>query len=356
MAYLDATILNDFQAQQASNEKLIGKFGMIDLAKDSTPFVDYVPPSVKEKLATISASRAATIPVIKDQTVTVVTTPGFSYIPTNLAETAEYSFAAFDVFTGFRMFPASFDNNVIDAEYYRSQVLKNVLLESAVTIDNLIEVQLAARKTQTLSYTTQVSQGAGTFSFANDTLTISKAAQTETMFSNLETLMDANKLGGNYRLVTSPAGLQSAKVASAMYGAGNSKNIGWDAAALGLDRRYESHQISTSANFDGYFVRDGGIGLFENFPYDFRNGTTVAGKSWSISDVALPFVNMRANVYVNSEATEATSLVSPNTDSNLIMTHFEEMALWFRFYIVYRYNSAIASRPNDIVYLVGATS
>jgi hypothetical protein len=359
MAYLDTTVLNDFQALQATNEKLVGKFGMIDLAKASTASVDYVPPSVKEKLATISASRTATIPVIKDQTVTVVTTPGFQYIPTNLAETAEYSFSAFDVFTGFRMYPASFDNNVMDAAYYRDNVLKNVLLESAKTVDDIIETQLEARKTQTLSYTTQVSQGDGTFTWddANDWLEINKAAQKETMFANLSTLMDANKQGGEYRMVTSPAGLQSSVIAAAKYGAANDKNIAWDANYLALDRRYESHQLAPSSdNFHGFFVKDGGIGLFENFPYDFRNGTMLAGKSWSISDVTLPFVNLRANVYVNTEATEATSLVSPNTDTNLTMTHFEEMALWFRFYVVYRYNSALATRPNDIVKLIGLTT
>jgi len=67
-------------------------------------------------------------------------------------------------------------------------------------------------------------------------------------------------------------------------------------------------------------------------------------------------MRMRANVYVNKEATEATSIISPNTDTNLVMTHFEEMALWFRFYVVYRYNSAIGSRVNDIVKLKGLTT
>jgi hypothetical protein len=38
------------------------------------------------------------------------------------------------------------------------------------------------------------------------------------------------------------------------------------------------------------------------------------------------------------------------------MTHFEEMALWFRFYVVYRYNSDLSARANDIVKLVGATT
>ena len=70
----------------------------------------------------------------------------------------------------------------------------------------------------------------------------------------------------------------------------------------------------------------------------------------------LPYCRMRANVYTNSQATEATSLITSGTDSNLIMTAFEEMAIWVRFYVVYRYNGDLANRANDIVKIVGATS
>jgi hypothetical protein len=355
MAYIDLTVLNDLQALQATDELRVGKYGMINLVKDSTISVDYVPPSVKESLAKMSSERLAKIPVIKDGDVTVVTTPGFSFMPQNALESDVYSFSAFDVFTGGRIYPSTFEENQIDGQFYRDVQLKRVLEKSARVIEDIIETQLEARKTNILDYTTQVSQGDGTFSFdsTNDLLNISKAAQTDTMFTNLQTLMSANKLEGGYRLVTSPAGLQSAIVAAAKYGSGNSKNIAWDAGFLNLDRRYESHQISTSANFNGFFVRDGGIGLFGNYPYDFRNGTEIGGKKWSITDAELPFVNMRANVYINAEATDATALVA---GTNQLMSHFEEYALWFRFYIVYRYNSDLATRANDIVKVVGLTT
>ena len=120
---------------------------------------------------------------------------------------------------------------------------------------------------------------------------------------------------------------------------------------------YESGNIAAGSDvFNGWFLRDGSMGVFENFPFDFRNGTEINGKKWSISDVEIPFTRMRANVYVNTEATDATALVSAGTDSNLIMTHFEEMALWNRFYIVYRYNSDLTTRANDIVKIKGLTT
>lgn len=356
MAYLDSTALNDFQAKEATNEKFEANYGMLNLAADSTSKVDYVPPSVQTMLSTSSASRNAQIPVLKDQAVTVSTTPGFSNIPVNLGETGNYYFTAYDVFSGLRLYPGSFENNQIDGEWYRDQILRNVLKACAVTTDDIIETVLEARKTQVLSYLAQVSQGDGTFSFASDTLTINKAAQKDTMFTYLKQLMVANQLGGNYSIVTSPAGLLVSEVEAAKYGANNTKDLKWSQSAVPMERRYVSDQISTSANFNGFFVRDGAIGLYENFPWDFRNKTMFGGKEWSISDVKLPYMNMQANVYVNKEATDATSIVSPNTDTNLKMTHFEEMALWFRFYVVYRYNSSLSTRQNDIVKLVGATS
>ena len=112
-----------------------------------------------------------------------------------------------------------------------------------------------------------------------------------------------------------------------------------------LDRLYESGNISAGSDvFSGYALRDGSIGIYENFPYDFRNGTEIAGKKWTITDMELPFCRLRANIYTNSEATDATALITSGTDSNAIMSHFEEMAIWVRFYVVYRYNSDIANR------------
>lgn len=358
MAYLDGTVLNDFQAREATNEKFSANYGMIDLAKDSGAAIDYIPPTVRAMMNTMSASRNAKLPVLKDQTVTVTTTPGFNNIPVNLGETGTYYFTAYDVFSGFRLYPASYENNQIDGDWYRDNIIRNVLKGCAVSIDNIIETQLEARKTQVLNYTTQISQGDGVFTFdtGTDTLTVSKAAQKDTMFPNLTQLMLANQLPGNYRIVTSPAGLVISDIESMKYGANNTKDLAWQQAYMPEGNRYISDQISTSANFNGFLVRDGDIGLIENFPWDFRNGTNFAGKEWSITDVEMPYTRMRANVYVNKEATEATSIVSPNTDTNLTMTHFEEMAIWFRFYVPYRYNSAIATRQNGIVKLVGATS
>ncbi len=355
---ITSTLWNDLQLSNATNEKRHDPLGVIDLVKDSGRYIDFLMPSDREKLSTMSSLRNMQLPVIKDQTVTVLSTPGFNFIPSNLPETANYYFQAYDVFTGFRHFPAAWANNQVDADYAREQVMNNVAYGAAKEIENILVTNLEARKTQQLGFTTQVSQGDGTFSFSTstDTLTISKAAQKEGMYFYLDRLMSANQLGGSYRLVTSKGGTATAVAEYLKYGAGNEKNL-QALKTLPLDRLYESGTISPSTDiFQGFLVRDGAIGMVENYPFDFRNGTEVGGKKWSVSDVELPYARLRANIYVNKDATEATSLISTGTDSNLIMTHFEEMAVWFRFYVVYRYNSDLSTRVNDIVKVVGATS
>jgi hypothetical protein len=357
MAYLDLTVLNDFQAREAQNEKFEANYGMIELALASGQSQDYIPPSVREQLATISGNRDVKIPALKDQTVTVTTSPGFA-IPANLSESATYYFTAVDVFSGFRFYPASYEDNQIDAAWERDQRLRNVLKAMAVSIDDLVEVQLEARKTQVLGYTTQVSQGTGTYTFqSTDVLDLNKAAVNETMFFNLVSLMKANQLGGQYRIVTSPGGLISSMAQGRIYDTQQSKFLNWDQTIIPPDRRYVSDQLAAGSDiFNGFFVRDGEIGLIENFPWDFRMGTTFGGKKWSITDVALPYTKMRANVFINTEATDATSIFTDTTNTNLLMTTYEEMAIWHRFYMPYRYNSAIASRAQGIVKLSGKTT
>lgn len=359
MAFLDATDWLDIQDTNATNEKRFSQLGLVDAVKDSTPATEqYIAPSVRERMSSLSSLRDVQIPVIKDQSVTVNTTPGFSFIPDNLPESDQYTFTAVDVFSGFRHYPAQFDNNAMDADFTKREVMKNVAYAMGNTVETLLTTTIETRKTQLLNFTTQVSQGDGTFSFnaGTDTLEINKAAQKETMFFNLEALMAANELPGDYRIVTNRAGLAVQKSEAAKYGVGNEKNL-QALGMLGVDRMYETGNIAPGSDiFNGYFFRDGALGVIENFPFDFRNGTSFAGKQWSISDVEIPFTRMRANIYVNNEATDATALVGAGNDTNMTMTHFEEMAVWLRFYIVYRYNSDLTTRANDVVKIQGLTT
>lgn len=360
MANFDATVWNDWQAQNATNEKRFVPHGVIDLVNRSTPFCDFITPDIIEKFNTFSADRDIQIPVIQDQSVSVVTTPGFNFIPDNLTISQQYTFVAYNVFSGFRHYPSIYANNTIAADFDRNVKMTNVANGMADTIEGILTGILDTRRTQLLGFTTQVNQssGSGTYTFdtGTDVLKINKAAQQETMFSALSTLMAANKLPGSYASVVSPAGLAVQKLEALKFGAANTKNI----AAIGMiaaDDMHNSHNISASSDvFNGYWVKKGAIGMYSNHPYNFRIGDTVDSAKWSVSDVNLPFIGMRANIYTDKFKANATGLVATGTDTNVIMSAGEEMAVWARFYVVFPYNSDLTARASDIVKIQGLTS
>ena len=357
MAYLDSTTWNDIQDTMASDIARRPKLGLVDMIKDGTPFVDFLSPSAKQKLSELSSTRNINIPYLKDQDITVVSTPGFDFIPDNLEETGTYNFNVYDVFSGYRHYPSHYEGNVIDSDAARNSKMLNVAYKMGQTVSSIIAARLEERKTQKLDYLTQINQGDGTYVFdagLTNTLSVNKLGQKETMFSNLTQLMSANKVGGNYRIATNPAGLTVQKLEALKFGQSNTKNL----QALGFfsaDQMYESHEISGGTDvFNGWLVRDGAIGLHENYPFDFRQGTELKGMKWSISDVEIPFTRMKANIWTNSEATNSNSMI--NGDSNGIMSTFEEQAIWTRFYIVYKVNDDLVNRSNDIVKIKGLTT
>jgi len=77
MAFLDATMLLDLQADNALNEKRFAELGVIDAVKASTSAIDFIDPSTIQAMHEMSSLRDAQIPVMKDQTVTVTSSPSF---------------------------------------------------------------------------------------------------------------------------------------------------------------------------------------------------------------------------------------------------------------------------------------
>lgn len=358
MAYIDATILVKYQDDLAQSESRRSPLGIIDLVKDSTPSCDYISPDLIDKFAEFSSDRPFTIPSIIPQTPTVVTTPGFTFIPDNLTESAEHTFVMYDVFSGFRHYPSMYGNNVIKADFDLKVKLDNVLYEMANTTEGILSTTLNARKSQIMNHLEQINHnsGGGTYAFTGaDILTVDEAAQQATMFAPLTSLMTANEIGGEYAIVTSPAGLINQKLEALNFGANNSQNkAAW--GMLDASDIHDSQNISTSAVFDGYFVRKGAIGMYPNYPYDFRQGTKVGTSEWSISDMEMPYLKHKVNVFTRTFNADASGLTASGTDTNTIMSHGEEMGIWFRFVVVYRPNTELTTRTNDVVKIQGLTS
>ena len=361
MANLDATTWNDLQTTEGVSEKRFYQLGLVNAVKRATEGVSsYLLPSTIQALQTMSGARGQQIPVIKDQTPTVRMSASFD-VPPNLLESDNYGFVAVDIFSGFRIYPSSFENNQIDEATYMRTIMQNVAYQMGKVKESVLAAKMEELKTQILDYTAQSSQNEGTYSFTGaDVLEVDKAAQKDAMYFQLDALMEANDLGGMYNLVTSPNGVIPSDVEAAKFGANNSENVQWNQTLLPMDRRHYSKEISAGSDvFNGWFLRDGSLGSIDNFPADFRGNTKIGGKEWSVSDTDIPFIKGRCNIYTNTEATEATSYVKAGVapvDSNLIMTHFKEQALWHRFYMVYPYNSDRTTRASDIVKIKGLTS
>lgn len=360
MSYINATRWNDLQVGGNLDQKRYPELGLVDAAYASTPSVDYISPSVQENLARISAQRQVQIPTFLDGTVVVNQTPGYNNIPSNLLETKNFTVVAYDIFSGFRHYESTFDNNQVDSEDAISIKMKRVAYEMAKVKETIIAGVLESRKSKVITGTTQVSGSVGDYSFdsGTDILSIKRAVQDETMFLTLENLAEINEIVGAGRVVTNRGGLVRQKIEALKYGNNNDKNL----QALGfytVDRMHQTSQISAGSDmFNGYYLKDGAIGIYSNFPYDFRNNKTLADQSWTVSDLELPFLKSRCNIYTNEAATDSSSLVKLNNglvDSNTIMSTFSEMAVWDRFYIVTTPNEDIATRSNDIFKIKGLT-
>ena len=356
--YITVTRFNDLQVGGKLDQKRYPELGAVNAAYASTPSVDYISPSVQESLKTISSQRLIEIPTFINGPVVVGDTPGYNNIPSNLLESDTFGLVAYNIFSGFRHYPSTYDNNVMDSQDAIDTKMKRVTYEMAKIKESIIIGVLESNKTQVLDFTEQVSPNTGDYNFnaTSDVLEIKRAVQNETMFYTLEALAEANEIMGAGRVITNRAGLVRQKAEAIKYGAGNEKNLD----ALGfydIDRMHQSSQISAGIDmFNGFYLKDGAIGLYSNFPYEFRNGKKLNDREWTISDVELPFLKSRCNVYTREGVTDSSALVGTHNnelDSNTIMSTFSEMAIWDRFYIATTPNKEIGTRSNDIFKIRG---
>ncbi len=359
--YITATRFNDLQVGGKLDQKRYPELGAVNASYASTASVDYISPSVIENLASISAQRQVQIPTFINGTIVVGDAPGYNNIPSNLLESDTFTVQAYNIFSGFRHYESTYDNNVMDSQDAIDTKMKRVTYEMAKVKEQIIINILETKKTQVLDFTEQVSATTGDYSFSTSTdiLTIKRAVQNETMFYTLEALAEANEIMGAGRVITNRAGLVRQKVEALKYGAGNEQNL----EALGFygaDRMHQSSQISALTDmFNGFYLKDGAIGLYSNFPYEFRNGKVLNDRKWTISDVELPFLKSRCNIYTREGVTDSSALVgthNSNLDSNTIMSTFSEMAIWDRFYVATTPNKESATRSNDIFKIKGTVA
>jgi len=138
-------------------------------------------------------------------------------------------------------------------------------------------------------------------------------------------------------------------------GSFQAENLAWNAGAIPGENIFETKNFDANGNaFEGYLFEEGSVGIYANHPFNFRQGSKVGDKEWSISDVAVPAVGLKANIIIDRNAVDARGKIQRGSDS--VMTIKESFGMWFRFYIAHPYNTDIADRTAPIVKVRATTT
>lgn len=353
MAHIDLSYLYNIQTRIAQDEFRAGEYGVIGLAKKSTAAFPLLSPELRNYVATLEG-RSIDIPALTKDTITVTTSESYT-IPEHLSVSAVTSFSLVKIFSGFRVYPQNFVNNMISEQQYTENKMLEVMEAMANEKESQILTVLSNRKSQVVNGVTQINGGDGTFTYqgATDQLDLDKASQKDMPLTNLTKLMQINKFRPPYSLVANTGGLNLSQNEILKYGAQNSKDLtANNRMPIAL---FESNNISAGSDqFVGYLIKDGAIAVMQNYPSNFRNGLQIGSKRFSVMDMPAPFVGEPLNVFYNEDTIDASAVGT--TTGHMAMSWYKEYAFLDSFVIFYSYNSAIASNANDIIKLVGKTS
>ena len=352
--YIDFSVLNAFQDKLVQTEKGNQNYGLINCLKFNTPKNKILAsPALKAHLQTVQG-QTTQYTGLKESVITTTSVESFT-IPEHLSVSEQKTLTSVSIFSGFRVYPGYFVNNIIEMNTYLQNKYDEVFSAMAAAKETLIANVLAAYKTQELAGVAQINGGDGVFTFdgASDTLTANAAAQKDALFANLKTIMRINKKVGGYNMVVNEGGFNMAINEILKFGMQNAENRQF--ALNQLPTLFESLGIAPGAlQFVGYLLLDGAIGSVQNYPYDFRTGTVVGDKVWGIMPTPAPYIGERLNVFHNREAVDASGL--GDTTGELRMTSYEEWGFLDKFFLVSNYTSDLVNKVQDIVKVTGATS
>jgi hypothetical protein len=350
---IDFSALLAYQDKKTQTELLSQRYGLIECLKYNTPFNKVLTPTLKAHLQQVEG-RTTEYTGLKESVITTTSTESFT-IPAHLSTSEQKTLTSISIFSGFQIYPAWFQNNTIAMADYLANKYDEVFMAMASAKEVLIATLLNTNRNQVALAVNQINGGDGVFTFdaSLDTVTVTKAAQKDTMFANLKTLMRIAKMAGEYNMVVNEGGFNLALNEIYKYAASNDKNLAF--IQNQLPKFFETLNIAPeSFQFKAYLMLNGAIGSVQNYPFDFRMGTTVDSKVWGIMDTPAPYIGERLNVYHNREAVDASSL--GDTTAHLKMTSMEEWGFLDKFFLVTNYHSDLVNVLTDIVKVTGATT
>jgi len=346
--YTDATFLSDFQqTKRVQTELKKQKYGIIEGLKADTADYAYLTPELQAHIET-QMDRSFSMPALKETTITTSTSESFD-IPANLSTSDTVTATLTTIFSGFHFYDELVNENMVGS---KEEYINNKMMEISKAMAQAKEVTLLATidgvKSQVLTYNPGANDG---FTFAASLLTASLAAQQARFFPPLETILDANGIGGEHRLIASPS-IKMMENYADQYGQANSKDLQDQGF---LPEVYTSNNVTNAVRWTGYAFPKGSFAMVNNYKSDFVKGTNIGDTAiWGISNEALPFLNEQVMTYYEIGKADNSALLANSTES--IMSKVEKFAFVHRYLTLTPYNSDISANVNPVVKIAGATS
>lgn len=352
--FLDASFLYDYQqSDNVQRELRTDEYGIINAIKADTPRYKALTPALEAFIRT-QMGRTFYMPAIQELTITPATAESF-VIPANLSTSEMTTGTLVTLFAGFHWYDALGLDNAIGGNLqaakaiYIQNKLTEIFKSFALAKEATSYTFIDSKKTQVLTNNPLSNDG---ITYAASTLTATLAAQQQLIFNNLNTICKSNGLMGRKKLISS-YGLEAMQNFKDMYLATNSVNLQEKGA---IPELYMSNRVTNAARWTGYMFEEGSFAYANNFKHDFVQGTSLNGGStkWDITPNAMPFINEQVMTYYEEDKADVSSLMTNSTQH--IMSKVEKYGFVHRYVILGPYNSAIGSRLNPVIKIVGAAA
>ena len=348
MSYIDSTALVKYQNKVLQNEIDIPEHGALKFLEDQTPQYRWLDDELKQK---IMKANGRSISQIAQNELSPTVTTSFSFdIPLSLGTTAEQAITIYQFWTGFTYYPHDFSNNAARMEDYVANKYEECDKVLAASKASQILTVLNARKTQALDVT---GAPTGILFNASDYITIASALQDDPFFSYLSAIMKQNSQIGTYSMLSSIS-LEHTLANHKLYGKANEKNL----LSQNFPKFYveDEQDVTSGSNFTGYFVKNGCIAEAESIPSEFTSGENIGNVSrWGVGDMKLPISRQRPLIFEKEVEADTRNLTSSDRPTSA-MTKGIKVGVGISFALLYNYNSAIATRVNDIAKVEGLST
>lgn len=351
MAYLTEVVLADiFDKFGALTDPTVTEHGAIQFAKAETSAASWFTETMKAE-ARNRRGRALKLPALKPEVITPTTVESFN-IPMNLSDTEKITVTFSTFFTGFQLFPYTFQDSAITPEEYIANKLIEIDEGMATAFGDLIISLLETNKSQV--WTGEGNYGAASdynFNTTPDELEVALNAQENgTVFSDLNAQFRDNLRGGTHRLLANPS---IAAMINRMQKHGDSNDINLLNTLNGIPQTFIDDNLTNTDRWTAFMTKIGSLAIQQNFRQEsIKKEATSDGWKWGVLPSALPKLGFAPETLTRTFSADNTGL----SDSGGAVSMGEEIGFIFRVATVSSYNEDLSTRQADKLKITGKTS